>query len=241
MDAGTFTRSLFALRGYFGRVTQAGSQGASFKSLQALGQRAEARMLAATGGVNTHKGAVFCLGLLCASAGRLHAQGRPFSATDLRAVLQDTWGQTLTDRAQATRSAPPTSHGQRAAREWGLRSAAEEAALGFPVLFDVTWPALQHARACGAGDRASWVQTLMASMAVLDDTNVAHRGGLNGLHFVQSAAHQFLLAGGVMQVDWLRQVRAVHVALVQRNLSPGGAADMLACACWLDAMLRIDR
>jgi triphosphoribosyl-dephospho-CoA synthase len=79
----------------------------------------------------------------------------------------------------------------------------------------------------------------MASMAVLDDTNVAHRGALEGLHFVQSAARQFLAAGGVMQVDWLVQARALHVALVKRRLSPGGAADMLACACWLDTLTRM--
>jgi triphosphoribosyl-dephospho-CoA synthase len=236
MDAGTFMRSLFALRGYFGRITRAGCQGASFTTLQALGREAEARMLAATGGINTHKGVVFCLGLLCASAGRLHAQGLPFSASQLQGVLQDTWGQALTERAQVARVALPTTHGQRAARQWGLRSAAEEAALGFPVLFEVTWPALLHARACGAGDRAARVQALMASMAVLDDTNVAHRGGLAGLHFVQSTARQFLATGGVMQDNWLGYARVVQTALVQRRLSPGGAADMLACACWLDAL-----
>ena len=69
MDAYTFMRSLFALRHYFGQIAEAGFDGADFAVLERLGIEAEARMLAATGGVNTHRGAIFMLGLLCASAG----------------------------------------------------------------------------------------------------------------------------------------------------------------------------
>jgi len=59
MTAATFLHSLFALRHYFGHIAQAGFEGADFGHLQALGLAAEARMLRATGGVNTHRGAVF--------------------------------------------------------------------------------------------------------------------------------------------------------------------------------------
>ncbi|MDP3337407.1 MAG: triphosphoribosyl-dephospho-CoA synthase, partial [Rhodoferax sp.] len=70
MTAQTFMRSLFALRGYFPHMVRAGHTGAPFAALEGLGKNAEARMLTATGGINTHRGAIFGLGLLCASAGR---------------------------------------------------------------------------------------------------------------------------------------------------------------------------
>ena len=236
MDGSTFLRSLFALRHYFPRMAQAGAQGQPFSALQALGQGAEARMLRATQGVNTHRGAVFSLGLLCASAGQLQVQGLAFKPAHLRAVLLATWGDALAERAIAARRAVPTSNGQRAAQHLGLRSAGQEAAQAFPTLFDTTLPTLQAALAAGANDRAARVHALFATLAVLDDTNLAHRGGLEGLRFVQAAARQFLANGGVFQADWLPQARALHSACVQRRLSPGGAADVLASACWVEAL-----
>ncbi|MDO8320554.1 triphosphoribosyl-dephospho-CoA synthase MdcB [Rhodoferax sp.] len=237
MDAGTFMRSLFALRGYFPRMVQAGHAGAAFPVLENLGQHAEARMLTATRGINTHRGAIFGLGLLCASAGQLLAQGLPLTPQQLRSVLVSTWGDALAQRAKAARLTAPVSNGQRAARRFGLRSAGDEAAQAFPVLFDVTLPALQAALQAGAGERAARVQALFATMAVLDDTNCVHRGGIDGLRFVQASARQFLQAGGVLQSDWLPQARAIHRAFVARNLSPGGSADVLASACWVQSVL----
>jgi triphosphoribosyl-dephospho-CoA synthase len=122
------------------------------------------------------------------------------------------------------------------AQRYGLRSAGDEAAQAFPTLFDITLPALQTALAGGVTDRAARVQALFATMAVLDDTNVVHRGGIEGLRFVQSSASRFIELGGVRQADWQVQARAVHADFVRRRLSPGGAADVLASACWVDAL-----
>lgn len=241
MNGTTFFRSLFALRGYFPRIAQAGHEGHSFARLEALGKNAETRMLAATRGINTHRGAVFGLGLLCASAGQLHAQGLHFTPQHLRAVLLSTWGESLAARARAARLAPPTSNGQRVAQRFGMRSAGDEAAQAFPTLFEITLPALQAALKAGATDRAARVQALFATMASLDDTNNVHRGGLEGLRFVQSSARSFLASGGVLQTDWLLHARAIHTTFVQRRLSPGGSADVLASACWVEELTRLRR
>jgi triphosphoribosyl-dephospho-CoA synthase len=236
MDANTFMRSLFALRSYFGRMAQAGAQTAPFGTLEALGQQAEARMLTATQGINTHRGAVFSLGLLCASAGQVQSKRLSLSAATLRAALLTIWGEALKRRASVAKSKAPITHGQHVAQSFGLRSAGEEAALGFPCLFEVTWPALQQALAAGVGDRAARVQALIATLGVLEDTNLVYRGGMVSLRIVQTSARQFLASGGVFQPDWVARARAIHADLVQRQLSPGGAADVLACACWLEAL-----
>ena len=236
MDAATFVRSLFALRHYFAHIAQAGARGADLPDLQSLGLAAEARMLAATGGVNTHRGAVFGLGLLCAAAGRVASLGQAPSAALVRGALQSYWGDALAMRALAARLSVPVSHGQKAAQAHGLRSALDEAALGFPTVFEVALPALQAVLAAGLGERAARVQALFATMAVLDDTNLVHRGGIAGLRWMQAQAQGFVAAGGVQQPDWLAQARALHLATVQRRLSPGGSADVLASACWLAAI-----
>lgn len=227
MNAGTLLRSLFALRRYFPAIAAAGAADEGFAVLQRLGVAAEARMLAATGGVNTHRGAVFTLGLLCASAGRVLAGGDVLSAHSLRATLLTRWGGDLEDLARR----PRLSHGRDAARRYGLRPAAAEAALGFPVLFDVALTALR--RTAHLGTKLARLQTLFEVMAVLDDTNLAHRGGLEGLRWAQQQARAFVEAGGVAHPDAIDQAQALHAAFVARNLSPGGAADLLAAACWL--------
>lgn len=234
MNGTTFLRSLFALRGYFPRIAQAGHDGQPFAVLETLGKNAETTMLAATQGINTHRGAVFALGLLCASAGQISAQGLDVTPAHLRAVLLSTWGEALASRAQVSRLAAPRTNGQRVAQRFGLRSAGDEAAHAFPTLFDITLPTLQAAWANGATLRAARVQALFATMAALDDTNLVHRGGIEGFRFAQSAARDFVAAGGVFQTDWLAQARAIHDAFVQRKLSPGGSADVLACACWVE-------
>ena len=229
MDARTFMRSLFSLRLYFPRLALLGAAGAPFEALEREGLAAEARMLAATGGINTHRGAVFCLGLLCASAGALAARGAALEAGALRRELLSAWGQPLAERVHRSGQ----THGAVAARRFGLRSAGAEAMLGFPVLFETTLPALLAARQAGATPREARLQALFETLAVLDDTNMAHRGGLAGLRYAQGAARAFLAAGGALRPDALAHAAAVHADFVARRLSPGGTADMLAAACWV--------
>lgn len=234
MDARTFMRSLFALRRAFPALSRLGAKDASFSALQGEGIAAEARMLQATGGVNTHRGAIFTLGLLCAAAGRCSASGSTVTAESIRHQLMHRWGADL-DRRVASGGA---SNGARAARTYGLRSVAVEAAEGFPVLFGIVWPSLRNAQGRGLSPTRAKLQALFAAMAVLDDTNLAHRGGLAGLRSVQAAARAFLLRGGAARESAEADAMQLHRELVARRLSPGGSADLLAAACWLDRVTR---
>jgi triphosphoribosyl-dephospho-CoA synthase len=230
MDAHTFMRSLFALRHYFAQIAEAGFEGAGFAVLERLGIDAEARMLAATEGVNTHRGAIFMLGLLCASAGVVsREQGGVKHPAQLREALRRHWGDVLARRSQRV----PTLPGGIAARRHGLRGASEEAALAFPVLFETALPSLTSALARGQTPDQARLDTLFHIMAVLDDSNLAHRGGLAGLRYAQRRARQFLEAGGTARPDGLREAQTIAREFVAQRLSPGGAADMLSAACWI--------
>lgn len=229
MDAQTFMRSLLALRGYFVRIAELGAAGAPFEALERCGIAAEARMLAATRGVNTHRGAIFMLGLLCAAAG---AVGRRATPGELREALRERWGQALAARAER----PSTLPGGIAARRYQLRSASTEAALGFPTLFETAEPALRGALARGLARTPAHLDTLFATMAVLDDSNLAHRGGLTGLRHAQATARRFLASGGSGRHGGLAAAADIGRDFVRQRLSPGGSADTLAAACWLQRM-----
>lgn len=231
MDMGTFLRSLFALRGYFRAIAAAGAAGEGFAALRDLGIAAERRMLAATGGINTHRGAVFGIGFLAAAAGWRMRRGLTLRGAALGETVADLWG------AEILAAAPqaPVSHGSRAIQRYGARGARQEAADGFPTLLTLAVPALDNALTNGAGPERALVQTLFTLMAELEDTNLLHRGGPAGLAFVRGEARRFLDRGGVFQAEWRAKALALHRVCIARRLSPGGSADMLAAAHFVHA------
>ncbi|MCC4609578.1 triphosphoribosyl-dephospho-CoA synthase MdcB [Xanthomonas campestris] len=228
MDASTFLRSLFALRGYFVAIAQAGIDNAPFEQLRQLGITAEAAMLRATGGINTHRGAIFSLGLLTAQAARLRvAHGsRPVGEAVCTAV--QAW-------RDALRTAPldPHSNGQRVRAALQIGGVREQAAAGYPLLREIALPSLRSALRSGATRQPALAQTLMHLIAEVDDLNLLHRGGPAGLAYARAQARAFLAEGGVAQVQWCDRLSAIGRQFVARRLSPGGSADLLACAWFL--------
>ncbi len=227
MDAAIFMRSGFALRHYFARVAASGRAGEPFSALRELGIGAERRMLRATGGVNTHRGAIFVLGLLVAAAAGI---GGPHGGS-LGDVIRERWGDAMLDHRRRR-----DSHGTTARMRYRMGGALEEAVAGLPTLFAATLPAYRAALAAGASANQARVQAFFASMSVLSDTNLLHRGGRSGLDDARREADAFLQAGGVFAPDWRRRAIRLHDAFRSRRLSPGGSADMLAACLFVHAV-----
>lgn len=232
MNAEIFIRSLFSLRHYFAATWQAGFDGAPFTTLRQLGIAAEARMLRATSGVNTHRGAIFNLGVLAATAGHWEAQGCCGDLAELAIAL---WGD---DIKRADNVAHGDSHGARACRSYAVGGARGEAAAGFPNVFKIGLPALRTARAAGASETTAIAHVFFSILAELDDTNLLHRGGPAGLAFARTTAAQFMQNGGALARDWRADAVEVHRQFVELNLSPGGSADLLAATLFVDAILQ---
>ncbi|HDS1651623.1 triphosphoribosyl-dephospho-CoA synthase MdcB [Stenotrophomonas maltophilia] len=228
MDAGTFLRSLFALRHYFTAVARDGAAEAPFHRLRDHGLAAEAAMLRATGGVNTHRGAIFSLGLLVAASASCRTRlGRAATGEQVcQAVCQ--WAD-----AFATSPLDVNSPGQRARARHGVPGVREQAAAGYPLLRGLALPALRHALAAGLPREAALAHTLMHLVAEVEDLNLLHRGGVAGLRWAQQQARGFLDAGGAFAAGWRPRLQDIGDAFVARRLSPGGSADLLACSVFL--------
>ncbi len=232
MDAGTFRASANALRPFFAALARAGAGGARVAELRLIGQAAERAMLAATGGANTHRGAIFGLGLLCAAAGARESRADGWNRENLGATVQRLWGCDLLDLPR-----PAQSHGARASRLYGAGGARVEAAAGFPHVYRVGLPTWRAGYRLANGDgNAAGVQTCFALIAEIEDTNLLHRGGAAGLRFARRAAAGFLAHGGVRQENWRGQAAAIHREFVARRLSPGGSADLLAATLLVRAL-----
>lgn len=230
MDAALFMRSLFSLRHYFLRIACAGAQDASFSTLRQLGIEAEIDMLVATRGVNTHRGAIFSLGLLCAAAGYCHAHDLSVSAKSIRDVLIWQWGDALAMHSVAKEN---TSHGLRVAMQHAVGGAREEGAKAFPSIFEIALPQLHRSLASGRSTYEARIDAFFSLMAHMNDTNVYHRGGAEGAALVKDAAQQFMTAGGTAHPDWRVHALRSHRQFVNKRLSPGGAADMFAATLFV--------
>jgi triphosphoribosyl-dephospho-CoA synthase len=233
MTAVTFMRSMFALRHYFARICRAGIDDEPFAVLRQLGIDAEERMLRATSGINTHRGAIFSLGMLCAAIGRAWAQGVTLSGDGLRATMLIRWGGEL---AGHTRPGAARSHGLLVAGLHAASGAREEGALGLPSVFEVGLPAMRRTLAAGRSMHQARIDALFALMAHVSDTNVYYRGGALGASMVKRRAANFIAMGGTAHPDWRSYALDCHRDLVARKLSPGGAADLLAATCLVHAI-----
>ncbi len=193
-------------------------------ALGRIGREGEAAMLATTGGVNTHRGAIWALGLLVA-ASALDAQAGPaaLAARAGRIALIDDPGAT-----------PEDSHGVQIQRRYGSGGAREQAQLGFPAVITHGLPQLHRSRAAGARENQARLDALIAIMAAMSAPFVLWRAGPQGLATVQQGARAVLEAGGSATLAGRRQLRRLDQQLLHLNASPGGAADLLAACLFLD-------
>jgi triphosphoribosyl-dephospho-CoA synthase len=199
------------------------------EELAAIGRRGEATMFAVTGGVNTHRGAIWALGLLTAAAAMAPVDAPP---GDIAALA----GQVVSfpDRCAPTEA----SHGSLATRLYGVAGARGEARRSFPNVVGVALPALRATREAGQPERLARLDALIALIAHVDDTCLLHRGGRPALRDAQAGARAVMAVGGNATVAGRRAVRSLEITLLRHNASPGGSADLLAAALFLDALLR---
>ncbi len=210
MDVPLFERSAHALRPCFEEFVRLGIQGASPAALQQAGVRAEQAMFAATGGVNTHKGAIYSGALL------LHAAGRLLSGEEEGDLCE------LAAQTAAAIPAPTGTHGAAVRAQCG--GICTEAVSGYPTAQAV----LRQLRQSGPLD------ALLLSMSRLDDSTLWHRGGAEGAQLVRSRAADILAAPASEREA---RTRRLDAELIERNLSPGGSADLLAMAFFLEKAL----
>lgn len=227
MHIGTFLKSITALEGTFAEMAMAAVFGQGFQDMMAAGRRAEVRMQLATDGANTHRGAIFNLGLL-ASASMLRRCNPALAGLSCGKVVDREWGEDIL----ASRPSSAATHGNQVYQRYARGGARGEAAAGFPMVYRFGIPTLRRLLQDGHDHERAMIGTLMTLIEKVDDTNLLWRGGEDGLAFAKQSARNFNDSGGVAQPGWREQLTVIHRSFVERNLSPGGSADLVA-ASWV--------
>jgi triphosphoribosyl-dephospho-CoA synthase len=241
LDLATMLRSAHTLEPTFAalaRAARGARPGAALRTeLARIGRAGEAEMLRSTNGSNTHRGAIWIVGLLVAGAAIDDGEDR-IACADSRtyaARICETGAQIA--RFDDLRATPTDSHGERVRRRYQVGGARREARDGFPHVLHVGLPALHAARAQGHDESIARIDALLAIIASLDDTCVLHRAGLAGRDAAQQGARRVRALGGIATRAGRAAFDALERALLALNASPGGAADLLAATLFIDRLL----
>lgn len=232
-----FYRSADAIAPWFSRFIAEGEESCHrpateiLRRLRPLGLGCENAMFAATGGVNTHKGTVFSMGLLCCALGRLYRLNRAISATSLcREVVL--FCQNMVENELHHKAVPLLqTASQRLFHLHGLTGARGEAQSGFATVLELSLPFYRRMMAQGKGQEQALSQTLLLLMSLNADTNVVSRGGIAGLAWLQRRAREVLRH--CRQKSATPLLQQFDEQCITRNLSPGGSADLLIVTWFL--------
>ncbi len=206
MNPETFRKSAAVLTSYFKDAALLGMSGCSMKELRARGIEADRAMFDATGGVNTHQGMIYSMGLLLAGMGKSLTQGRDYIENASSLAKED------------------------ADRDFG---ATAHAVAGFPDAIYCAERLEIHRN--NQDENTAAVFALIDSIARIDDSNILRRGGAEALKFAKDRASKI---AELPAEERLRAAEKFDREMIDRNLSPGGSADMLALAFLITELLR---
>lgn len=218
MDYALMTKSISALRPYLTRLAVESAKDIDPVKIKEIGIEAEKAMLKATGGVNTHKGALFCIGLSVAAASYLASTTGSVEAYSFKELVS---------RAASEIPSARGTHGAEAKRSFKAVGALENARAAYPELF-ADW--LPYYRSL-EGDPFRCHKTLLHIMTTLDDTNILHRRGAEGLAHAEAEAARLL-------EDFSESgLSSLNKDFIRENISPGGSADMLSLTIFIESII----
>lgn len=243
MDHALMQRSIQALHPYFVRLAQLGftDKQPCHDEIVNIGIEAEREMFKATGGVNTHKGALFSIGLAAvALAGEAFSRITQAERCGTMAYndVNSKQIQSLSNSiASLARLFPDTNgtHGSKAKANNILKGALDNAREGYTQLFKAWLPF--YIDRIAEGDNYALHKTLLRIMCDLDDTNIVYRTSMETMQEVKTEARQMLDTSRNI-VNFEAALQAMNTDYIHRNISPGGSADMLSLVVFLSCIVR---
>lgn len=238
MDYALMQRSIDTLHPYFVKLALLGFADTlpTHTAIRDIGIEAEKAMLSATNGVNTHKGALFSMGLAVVAAAH---EERKIAANEEQILKERNGGEDVLVSLQTTIKAlaasfPDTNgtHGSKAKLlskgTTAIKGALDNAREGYEMLFAEWLPFYIERRK--EHDAYTLHKTLLRIMCDLDDTNVIYRTNLATAEEVKQEARALLDS---FSKAALKDMDRRYTA---RNISPGGAADMLSLTIFIGSI-----
>jgi triphosphoribosyl-dephospho-CoA synthase CitG len=215
MNIETFYKSAQAIKPYIQKFLTCKSD---FDALREVGKECEKAMFQATKGVNTHKGMIFSIAIICGAVGSVGCDDLSKLQKEIRFICKDLITRDLKDIKE------PTTHGERFYIQTKLAGIRAEAMAGYPSIFEKSLPFFTQQLEQHTEEEALKL-TLLLLMSETPDSNLFARGGMEGLLFVQKESKKLLALEDTLLLD--ARLKKFDDILIRKNLSPGGSADLL--------------
>ena len=239
MDIHTFYTSIKAIKPYIEQFVSVAKENPfeevtiTFEKLRHIGVLCEQSMFLATQNINTHKGMIFCLAIVCGAIGKIEGKQKSCTCKALQTEIMALCHNLIDkDLVQAN----PHTAGAKFFYETGLLGIRGEAQNGFPTIFNLSLPYFIENKA-KFGEEVALKKTLLLLMSTLDDSTLWSRGGVKSLVYVKSKSAKLLLHVEQNPSELDALLNAFDEELICLHLSPGGSADLLALT-WLIAHIK---
>lgn len=241
MNVFTFIASATSLQPYFVKCTRIGQNNQDlsyeelFKELQKEGLLAEQKMYASTNGVNTHKGAIYLFGLLCGAIGRCWSVEKPIASIEsildvnkkiAKVAMEETYKR-LEDNATVKTT------GEKLLKQNGISGVRGEAASGLLSVMEIALPIYESLKMEGLEQNKAGYITLLHLISNVIDTNLYSRGGEEGAQYAMELVKN-LLSDSPNPKSF--EVEKIDQLYIEKNLSPGGCADLLAVTYFVNKL-----
>ncbi len=243
MDVLMFEKSAEVLMPWFVKMAEQGyfwndAPERLFLEIRKTGIQAEQAMYQATGGVNTHKGVIFTLGIFCAAAAQCMKKRVFFTLEHLAEIEQQMVRRILMEEILNLKEKTPVSNGEQNLKNYGSYGVRGEAICGYPAVIKLAMPVMKE----GLEQKRCWnhikLQTLCVLMGHLEDSNVLYRHNPETVKQMHRKANLFLGKGGAYADGAEAYMKEWDREYIQKNISPGGCADSLAATIFLTLLLR---
>ncbi|MDD3368280.1 MAG: triphosphoribosyl-dephospho-CoA synthase CitG [Lachnospiraceae bacterium] len=243
MCLATFERSAAALEPYFVQMARTGSRMIGqeeeiFDRIREIGKEAEREMYRATGGVNTHKGLIFSMGILCTAAAICIRKRSVVTIKELIYFEQKmVRNRLIQELEQIEQREGHDSNGEKLYCKQGVLGVRGEALSGYSSVISYALPVMTEGMQKGRDYNLVKLQTLFTIMSRAEDSNILARQDEKTLEYVQELAGNFLKLGGAYQIDAIGKCKEMDAVFIRKNISPGGCADLLAITIFLREVL----
>lgn len=241
MDIFTFIDSASVLQPYFYHCLKKGMdfKGEDFTKLmeeiRPLGIEAERAMFHATEGINTHKGAIFSFGVICAALGSIFLEERTGDLEALTLVNRvKEISKGVSQELEEAKGKKELTYGEKLYLSYGVKGIRGEVESGFETVMTYSLPLLKDLlRNKEYRINDVLVEVLLVLIRYTEDSNILGRQGLEALDYAQKEAERILKRGGFLSQEGRVLVEEMDKDFIRKNISPGGAADLLAVTLFL--------
>lgn len=166
-------------------------------------------------GTNIHRGYIFSSSMLLIAASRIETLNEFELHMELKDVCMTFF-----------KSSPMgKTNGHRARKKYKVGGIIREALEGYPSVFDVALPAFRKFKSYGREPAAFYM--LAKLMQHVEDTTSLHRYGMKGLQRIQHDGAR-LEAMIEEKGPYIAYLRRLNKKYIERNLTMGGVADLMA-------------